>query len=142
MDIKSKNISRHIASKSIAFAIVCILIGIIVAQVFYVDARGFNLESIVVDQYKDSPTFRREVNEAFYRTYNLIINEGDESVMEGANFIFAAGWEDNIISSNRFEFDKEDFQRFDQAFFAYENGDLSYGENTNPDIITWFDASS
>ena len=141
MDTKSNKISRHIASKSIAFVIVCLLIGIIIAQIFYVYAKGYNLETLAIDSYRDSPTFKREVNEAFHRTHNLIINE-NESVMEGAKFIFAAGWEDNIIASNRFEFDIEDFQGYDQAFFAYENGELSYGENTNPEIITWFDGST
>ncbi|WFA09335.1 HAMP domain-containing sensor histidine kinase [Tissierella sp. Yu-01] len=144
MDTKLKNVSRNTITKLIAFILTVILISTAITLLLYVDIKGYNPETIIVSEYKDSSTgFSQDVSDAFHRTYWLMRdrelgNEGEITLPENINYFFYITDGETILT-NREDYSREQFAKYKESFFAYEKGRMAYGEDTNPNIITWFD---
>lgn len=132
-----KNFSRHTLTKFLAFILAIILIGVSITQILYIDLKGFDLEILLVDEYKNSSSFSREVKNAFDRTFNYYL-ENDMDSLNDLDYIFKFETPDGNSTSNREEFERVDFAQ-NEIFIEYENGELIYGENTNPNLLPWVD---
>ena len=76
-----KNISRHSLTKLLAFILVVVFITAAVVQLTFVLFMEYNLESIIVSDYKSSRSgYKNEMNNAFHNTLWLI--EEDEIIDE------------------------------------------------------------
>ena len=136
MDTKLRNISRKTATKSIAFVMVVILFTAAIVSAAYVDYININLESLFVNQYKDSETFANEFFDAIYDTY-YFTNDFPRNIPDELDYLYYLKT-DGLENTNSGIYTKEYFLSFEDAAFIYENGNIVLGENTAPSTITRF----
>lgn len=130
-----RNISRNKISKFIAFILVVLLIASSMVQLLYIAYTGINPESIIVKKYKDSQTkFAYEFNYAIQQAYEIISNF--PRVPDNIEFLYYIKT-DGIETTNSKTYTKEFFSSHKDAFYAYENGTITIGKNTNPSILEW-----
>lgn len=115
--------------------LVVILITTAVVQFIYIGFSGFNLESIIIKEYKDSETlFFNEVNDAIYQIYRLIEDkETIKDLPENLEYLYYVT-DGETTFTNRQGFEKSDFAQYKDAFFAHENHVWSYGETTSKSL--------
>lgn len=65
-------------------------------------------------------------------------NEEIQVINEDKNYIFYVT-NGKKTFTNREGYTKEDFAKYDNAFLAFENGNLTYGKNTNAPLYSWVD---
>ncbi len=161
MDTKLRSVSRHWVSKLFAFILVVILLTAAVVQCSTALLMGYNMESILVDEYKSSKTaFKYEINNAFHETLWLVQREGfgeetpaDEAVEipadevqepQGAqvinddkDYIFYITDGVNTFT-NKEGYTREDFARHEDTFLAFEKGNVNYGKKVDTSIVSWY----
>lgn len=134
MDIKLKNISRKQSTKTAVFILTVILIVLTVAQFQFVSYNEIIPESLIISEYSKSEYFlTQEVRNAWYEINSMMENRGE--VPEYAHYYYFISDGEKTYSNVEGK-DKNFFKQFDKAFYAYEKGAWTIGENTNPDGIT------
>lgn len=134
MDIKLKNISRKKSTKTAVFILTVILIVLTVAQFQFVSYTEIIPESLIIREYSKSEYFlTHEVRNAWYEINSMMENRGE--VSEYAHYYYLISDGEKTYSNVEGK-DKNFFKQFDKAFYAYEKGAWTIGENTNPDGIT------
>lgn len=143
MDTKLKSISRNSIPKFIAFIMVVILITTVIVQIVYTGFMGYNPESLIIKEYKDSnTTFSNEVQNALHMTYwllgrDLVGNGSDRDLRENLNYMYYITDGENTFT-NMAGYSKNDFAKNKDAFFSFENNNFEYGDNTNPNLVRWY----
>lgn len=134
MDTKLRNVSRNKATKLIAFILTVILITAAMLQIQYVSYLDMTFESLFVEKYKDSEYFfYKDVDQALNRIlyFDLIENKDEiKKLPQNLNYYYYIS-DGETTFTNAENKDKSFFEQNDKAFYAYENGRWSFGENTN-----------
>lgn len=134
MDIKLKNISRKKLTKTAVFILTVIMIVLTVAQFQLVSYNDIIPESLIISEYNKSEYFiNQEVRNAWYEVTSKMENK--EEVPESVHYYYFISDGEKTYSNVEGK-DKNFFKQFDKAFYSYENGSWTIGENTNPDGIT------
>lgn len=112
------------------------LIAIALVQLIHFDYLNINLESIIVNEYKDSRTeFANEFDFAVHKTFNFIENyDHSKAIPEDFEHLFYVKG-DGIEVTNSKTYTREFFASHKDAFYAFENGVITLGESTNPSIV-------
>jgi len=131
-----KNISRKPITKSIAFILVILFITAISLQLSYIKYANFNTESIVEKDYKNSKAFGSEVNKAIIDVYKLLEAKGDNRI-ENIRYSYLIK-NDNKIRTNTNNYNKQFYEEYKNAFFAYEKGKYRVGETTSTSLVKSF----
>lgn len=115
---------------------VVILLTASMVQLLYMAYLDINPESILVKEFKDSQTeFIPEFDNAIYWTYDFVENyQNYRGLPEDIDYVFYVKG-DGIETTNSKTYTKEFFSSFKDAFFSYENGVITLGDNTNPSVI-------
>ena len=134
MVTKLRNISTNNATKIITFILVVIFITAIVVQFQFISYKDIIPESLLIKDYKESEYFlSHEVRYALYKTTSIL--ENDEQQPQDIEYYYYIT--DGVKTySNSQNVDKSFFAQYDNAFYAYENGNWTLGENTNSTGIT------
>nr|WP_300094816.1 HAMP domain-containing sensor histidine kinase [Sedimentibacter sp.] len=136
MDIKLKNISRKKSTKTAVFILTVIMITLTVAQFQFISYNNIIPESLIIREYSKSEYFiTQEVRNAWYEINALMENRGE--VPKSAHYYYFIS-DGEKTYSNVERKDKYFFAQFDKAFYSYEKGEWTIGENTNPGGITNF----
>lgn len=135
MDTRLRSISTKTATKIIIFILFVIFITAAVVQMQYAVYRNINPESLFVKEYKDSEQFAYYANSALQDTIDIIVNEN--ITLRNFGYIYHITNGENTYSNTQ-NADKSFFEQFNSAFYAYENGIWTFGENTSPPRITSF----
>lgn len=136
MDIKLKNISRKKSTKTAVFILTVILIVLTVVQFQFVSYNDIIPESLIIREYSQSEYFlTQEVRNAWYEINSVMENRGE--VPKSAHYYYFISDGEKTYSNVEGK-DKNFFKQFDKAFYSYEMGTWTIGENTNPGGITKF----
>ncbi|MPM15403.1 Adaptive-response sensory-kinase SasA [bioreactor metagenome] len=136
MDIKLKNISRKKSTKTAVFIFTVILIVLTVVQFQFVSYNDIIPESLIIREYSQSEYFlTEEVRNAWYEINSVMENRGE--VPKSAHYYYFISDGEKTYSNVEGK-DKNFFKQFDKAFYSYEMGTWTIGENTNPGGITKF----
>lgn len=136
MDIKLKNISRKKSTKTAVFILTVILIVLTVVQFQFVSYNDIIPESLIIREYSQSEYFlTEEVRNAWYEINSVMENRGE--VPKSAHYYYFISDGEKTYSNVEGK-DKNFFKQFDKAFYSYEMGTWTIGENTNPGGITKF----
>ncbi|MDF2616499.1 MAG: hypothetical protein K0Q47_1154 [Sedimentibacter sp.] len=136
MDIKLKNISRKKSTKTAVFILTVIMIVLTVAQFQFVSYKDIIPESLIIREYSKSEYFlTHEVRNAWYEINSVMEKRGE--VPETAHYYYFISDGEKTYSNVEGK-DKNFFKQFDNAFYSYEKGSWTIGENTNPDGMTNF----
>lgn len=136
MDIKLKNISRKKSTKTVVFILTVILIVLTVVQFQFVSYNDIIPESLIIREYSQSEYFlTQEVRNAWYEINSVMENRGE--VPKSAHYYYFISDGEKTYSNVEGK-DKNFFKQFDKAFYSYEMGTWTIGENTNPGGITKF----
>jgi signal transduction histidine kinase len=136
LDIKLKNISRKKSTKTAVFILTVILIVLTVVQFQFVSYNDIIPESLIIREYSRSEYFlTQEVRNAWYEINSVMENRGE--VPKSAHYYYFISDGEKTYSNVEGK-DKNFFKQFDKAFYSYEMGTWTIGENTNPGGITKF----
>ncbi|KAF5060142.1 Adaptive-response sensory-kinase SasA [anaerobic digester metagenome] len=136
MGIKLKNISRKKSTKTAVFILTVILIVLTVVQFQFVSYNDIIPESLIIREYSQSEYFlTQEVRNAWYEINSVMENRGE--VPKSAHYYYFISDGEKTYSNVEGK-DKNFFKQFDKAFYSYEMGTWTIGENTNPGGITKF----
>jgi len=136
LDIKLKNISRKNSTKTAVFILTVILIVLTVVQFQFVSYNDIIPESLIIREYSQSEYFlTQEVRNAWYEINSVMENRGE--VPKSAHYYYFISDGEKTYSNVEGK-DKNFFKQFDKAFYSYEMGTWTIGENTNPGGITKF----
>jgi len=136
LDIKLKNISRKKSTKAAVFILTVIMITLTVAQFQFISYNDIIPESLIIREYSKSEYFlTQEVRNAWYEINSMMENRGE--VPEYAHYYYFISDGEKTYSNVEGK-DKNFFKQFDKAFYSYEKGTWTIGENTNPGGITNF----
>jgi signal transduction histidine kinase len=134
LDIKLKNISRKKLTKTAVFILTVIMIVLTVVLFQLVSYNDIIPESLIIREYKKSEYFlTHEVKNAWYEVTSLM--EKNEEVPESVHYYYFISDGEKTYSNVEGK-DKNFFKQFEKAFYSYEKGTWTIGENTNPGGIT------
>lgn len=142
MATKLKNFSTNAVTKFTAFLLVVIIITSSVVETMYVLGVDTNFESLFYKEYKDSDSFYYEVRGAYNDALSILRDHAKESVevktqsneaireiKRDIQYYYYISDGKNVYT-NAPSKDKSYFKQFDEAFYAYENGNWTFGKNT------------
>lgn len=96
--------------------------------------RLVNEENTSLDEESLGDGGVEESNEAEIPNVDLI-NQGVEVISGDYDYIFYIS-DGERSYTNREDYSREDFEKFQESFIASENGRFSYGSKTDPNVIT------
>jgi len=134
LDTKLRNISTKKATKIIAFILVVIFITAAVVQFQYISYQNIIPESLFIKEYKESEDF------LYYQVSNTLhevtstIESGEDVPKDSTYYYYVTDGEKTY--SNTQNKDKSFFEKYENAFFALENGSWTVGKNTNSTEIS------
>lgn len=111
---------------------VVLLITTALVQLIYIDSLKINLESLIVKDYKDSQVFANGFNYTMHRTYGFL-EDFPRLIPDDLEYLYYIK-SDTLENTNSKIYTKEFFASHKDAFFAFENGVITFGESTNPSI--------
>jgi signal transduction histidine kinase len=112
------------------------MIVLTVAQFQFVSYKDIIPESLIIREYSKSEYFlTHEVRNAWYEINSVMEKRGE--VPETAHYYYFISDGEKTYSNVEGK-DKNFFKQFDNAFYSYEKGSWTIGENTNPDGMTNF----
>jgi len=127
---KLRRFSTHKLTKFIAFILTVLLLTATVLQVQYLAYQGLDVEPYFRKKYNESMKFSNEIWYAFHLAMNLIERGEGYQVPEDIDFYYYIDDGDKKYTNAPGE-DKSFFAQNDQAFYAYEKGELTLGTNTS-----------
>jgi len=129
-----RSISTKKATKIIAFILVVIFITAAVVQFQYISYQNIIPESLFIKEYKESEDF------LYYQVSNTLhevtstIESGEDVPKDSTYYYYVTDGEKTY--SNTQNKDKSFFEKYENAFFALENGSWTVGKNTNSTEIS------
>lgn len=127
MATKWRSFSTSLATKVTAFILVVILISGSVSLLLYSKYAGSDIEPLFEKEFKNSETFfGNYVNPALLDAEE-VIRTGEDPLKKDYYYYISDG---KKTWSNTKNTDRQFFENYDRAFFAFENGQNAYGENT------------
>lgn len=135
MDTKLRRFKTHGATKFLAFVIVVAALAAVVVQIQYAEFSNGNVESLIVDAYKDSETFLYgEAHTALYRVARAL--EEGEAVDQKMNFYYFASDGEHRFSNVDWE-DRASFEQSGAAFYYLENNAWQAGRQVKLPNFTY-----
>lgn len=132
MDTKLKRFSRNPATKTIAFILLVLLFTAQVILVQYVYFQGLDFDSLFVEKYKDSMSFKQEAERALAFANDIL--ENDPMHIEDVSFYYYVNNGERTWTNVR-NAGREFFARYDTSFYEYSNRTWSSGKNANPQLV-------
>ena len=127
MATKLKSFSRSKTAKISAFLLVmlCLSLSVVLAQ--YGMYSDLNPETLLVDEYRQSSAFQQEVSGAFMEAESIM--QGGSEPQEKLSYYYYIS-DGSMSYSNAVGEGKAFFEKYDKAFYSFENGIWSVGANT------------
>ncbi|MBP1743544.1 MAG: hypothetical protein H6Q58_522 [Firmicutes bacterium] len=128
MATKLKSFSRSKTAKISAFLVVmlCLSLSVVLAQ--YGMYKDLNPETLLAKEYRQSSTFNQdEVYSAFMEAEAIIVR--GEAPQESLPYYYYIS-DGSRTYSNAGDAGKAFFEKYDKAFYSFENGVWSVGTNT------------
>ncbi len=133
MATKLRNFRTSMATKVIAFILVVICITAAVVQAQYLTYQNPKLEALFVKEYKDSDDFLQNYAYNAIESASLMLN-GKDKLQNSSFYYYISDGEKTY--SNTENKDRSFFQQYGSAFYAFEKGAWSFGENTNAKAVS------
>lgn len=133
MAIKLRSFSTNTAVKIICFVLAVVFITVTLAQLQLMAFKRMNFEPLFIQKYKDSEEFVSSyVRHAAYKVDAMIAGKEPGKQEEAFYYYISDGEKEYANTSNT---NKSFFAQYDDAFYAFENGTWTTGENTNSEIV-------
>lgn len=129
MDTRLRSFSLHKVTKVIAFILAIALITAFFAMAMYIYYMDIELESLVIEEFKESKTFMNQVKIALLELYGML--EKRSEISKNVPYYYYIS---DIRNSwtNSDDTERSFFEQFGDACYIFENGEWTVGPGTNP----------
>ncbi|MEQ8198626.1 MAG: histidine kinase dimerization/phospho-acceptor domain-containing protein, partial [Clostridiaceae bacterium] len=140
MVTKLRKFSTNTATKITAFILVVICITAAVAQMQYLAYKSTGMEKVFVSEYRYSQTFANDADNVFSQVHRAILEGGSE--ISGDSEFYYYITDGNKVISNPQNTNRRFFEQYDKAFYAFEKGVRTAGNNTYAEPINRYNLDS
>jgi signal transduction histidine kinase len=134
---KFRNFCASRAVKIIVFLFTVILAAAAWMQLLFISSQEINPECLIIKEYKDSFSFENSYVDNAYTHVSRTLLEGEAMPLNADYYYYVNDGKksySNVKSTNR-----AFFAQYGDSFYAYENGEWTFGENTNAHTLYAFD---